>query len=86
MTADNSEALAISEPKYPEVMEAPRYSCALGGALSTALGIFEPVAARPISTARPTAVVRMPADPREAPVLHAPAWWKSMSSSEARTS
>jgi len=40
MTADNSEALAISEPKYPEVMEAPRYSCALGGALSTALGIF----------------------------------------------
>jgi Nitrogenase molybdenum-iron protein, alpha and beta chains len=28
------------EKLYPEVMEAPRYSCALGGALSTALGIY----------------------------------------------
>ncbi len=28
------------ESKYPEVMEAPRYSCALGGALSATLGIF----------------------------------------------
>ncbi|MDD1761765.1 MAG: hypothetical protein LUQ59_05985 [Methanothrix sp.] len=40
MTSNNSEASVISEPKYPEVMEAPRYSCALGGAISTALGIF----------------------------------------------
>ena len=29
-----------SEAKYPEVMEAPRYSCALGGALSAALGVY----------------------------------------------
>lgn len=28
------------EKKYPEVMEAPRFSCALGGAISTALGIY----------------------------------------------
>jgi nitrogenase molybdenum-iron protein beta chain len=31
---------AEMEKKYPEVMEAPRYSCALGGAISTALGIY----------------------------------------------
>jgi nitrogenase molybdenum-iron protein beta chain len=40
MAANNSDAAAVSESKYPEVMEAPRYSCALGGAISTALGIF----------------------------------------------
>lgn len=27
-------------PIYPEVMEAPRYSCALGGAYSTAIGVY----------------------------------------------
>lgn len=40
MAANNSDTAAVSESKYPEVMEAPRYSCALGGAISTALGIF----------------------------------------------
>lgn len=40
MAVDPSNAAEIFESKYPEVMEAPRYSCALGGAISTALGIF----------------------------------------------
>ncbi|HWQ20710.1 MAG TPA: nitrogenase component 1 [Methanotrichaceae archaeon] len=39
MAAEREHAVE-RENKYPEVMEAPRYSCALGGAISAALGIY----------------------------------------------
>lgn len=42
--AESGESVnSVNSEEYPEVMEAPRYSCALAGAYSTAIGTFRVV-------------------------------------------
>lgn len=81
-----AESAKIGAAAFPEILEAPRYSCALAGAYSTALGVFGTVpilhsgmgAAWHNCRASFMPEERMPEGRRAGPARLARRWWRSM--------